>query len=70
MYMKPIDASKNIGLQAQTLNQKLKHNAHTQEADGTQAFFSVIYDNFRGNISPLILLIVGAPSPISLHAAL
>ena len=37
MYMKPNNAGKNIWLRAQTLNQKLKQNAQTQDADGMQA---------------------------------
>ena len=44
MYMKPNNADKNIWLWAQTANQKLKQNAQTQDADGLQAFFCVIYD--------------------------
>ena len=39
MDIKPNDADKNLWLQAQTLNQKLKENAQTHEADGRQAFF-------------------------------
>ena len=38
MYMKPNNAGKNIGMRAQTLNQKLKQNTQTQDFDGKQAF--------------------------------
>ena len=59
MYIKPNIAGKNIRLRAQTLNQKLKQNAQTQDDDGVQAFFYVIYDTFRGHISTLILFMGG-----------
>ena len=50
MYRKPINAGKTIWLRAQTLKQKSKRNAQTQDADGSQAFFCVLYDTFRGHI--------------------
>ena len=57
--MKPNNTGKNKLLQAQTVNQKLNHNAQTQDADRMQAFFCVIYDTVRGCISTIILLIEG-----------
>ena len=54
MYMKPINTGKNMWLRAQTANQILKQNAQTQDPDGKQAFFCVIYDTFKGNISKKI----------------
>ena len=62
MCMKPNKAGKNMWLRAQIVNQNLKQNAQTEDADGMQTFFCVIYDTALGNISTLILLI-GAPSP-------
>ena len=62
MYMQPNNAHKNIWLSAQTLNQKLKENAQTQDAYGRQAFLCVIYDIFRAHISTLILLLADPPS--------
>ena len=49
--MKPNNAGKNIWMRAQTLNQKLKQNAQTQNVDGRVAFFCVIYDTIKGYIS-------------------
>ena len=67
-------------MRAQTLDQKSKQNAHTQDADGRQAFFCAIYDTFRGHISTLILLkggseppsryVFAAEAPAKRHAAL
>ena len=65
MYMKPNNAGKNKWLRAQTLNQKLK-NAQTQDADGGQAFFCVIYDTVRGHTSTLLVLI-GSSEILSLY---
>ena len=42
MPMKPNNAGKNMSLRPQTANQKFKQNSQTQDADGMQAFFSVI----------------------------
>ena len=43
MYMKPNKADRNLWLWAQITNQNLKQNAQTQDADGRQVFFSVLY---------------------------
>ena len=48
MYMKPNKADKNMWLRDQIANQNQKQNAQTQDADGMQAFFCVIYDTVRG----------------------
>ena len=44
--MKPNNAGKIIWLRAQTLNQKLKQNAVTQDADGRQVIFLCYMQNF------------------------
>ena len=59
--MKPNKANENMWLRAQISKQNLKQNPQTQDADGMQTFFCVIYDTVRGYISALTLLI-GAPS--------
>ena len=41
MYMKSNNADKNIWLRDQTLNEQLKQNARTHDANGKQVFFSV-----------------------------
>ena len=43
MYMKPNNSGKNMSLRAQTTIQKLNHKAQTQDVEGMQAFFSVLY---------------------------
>ena len=63
MYMTPNYAGKDIWLRAQTLNQKLRQNAQTRNADGKQAVFCVINDTFGGHISTLILLMGGGSEP-------
>ena len=55
--MKPNKAGKHMWLQAQVANQNMKQNGQTQDADGMQAFFCIIYDAVRGYISTPILLI-------------
>ena len=60
--MKPKNAGKNMWLRAQTAKQKLKQNAQIQDGDGVQAFFCVINDSVRGEISPTVLLVGGGAS--------
>ena len=55
--MKPNKAGKNMWLRAQMVNQNLKQNSQTQDADGMQTFCCVIHDTLRGYISTLLLLI-------------
>ena len=50
MYLKPYNGGKNMWMWAHTANTKLKQNAQTQDADGMQIFFCVIYDTVRGYI--------------------
>ena len=65
MYMKLNKSAKYMWLRAQTLNQKLKHNAQAQDAGCRQAFFCVLFYTFRGHISTSILLIRGLRAPIT-----
>ena len=48
--MKPSNSGKDMWLQAQTANQKLKQNAPTQDADGMQAL-SALYKTQVEDIS-------------------
>ena len=59
MSMKSNNAFKNMWLRAETVNQKLKNNAQTQDAYGIQAFPSAMYDIAREHISTKKLLIGG-----------
>ena len=43
MYMKANNAGKNMGLRAETANQKLKKSELTYYADGMQSFFCVFF---------------------------
>ena len=68
--MKLNNTGRNMWLRAPTGNQKLKQNAQTQDVDGVQAFFSVIYDAVKSYISTIILLIEGGSEPPSSYVSM